>query len=227
MSPNKIRIEELKQADHIYTWRFIKVYSHHGIYVGDHKVIHFTGSANFSSSSSSSSSHMSVCSPCQHCRDTLSQLPTHQTQAPSQGGVIISCLDTFLNGGDLYRYDYSMSATDFIVHSACGTGTTASSDPDNEVLHRANVLLDTNGFGAYNLFKNNCEDFAIYCKTSHVEKSYTTVSRSGQIHGLLLNLGGILGHFVFRPIYCYLSDVGVDRDFVKVSVEKLVEHTCS
>ncbi|KAJ1685987.1 hypothetical protein LUZ63_017377 [Rhynchospora breviuscula] len=243
---NKIRIEELKPGDHIYTWRF-NLYTHHGIYLGDHKVIHFTSSGGSSTTSSSSSRHISVCSACQNCTDALHQLPTHQTQAPSQGGVIISCLDTFLNGGDLCRYAYSLSAQGFMTQAYSGTGTTAHSDPPNDVLHRARFLLKANGFGAYSLFKNNCEDFAIYCKTSLVEKKFTIFSRSGQVNSLTTSflglgsifggglngilLGGIFGGFrgILNPIsmqsiYCYMFDVGIRRDFVKVPVERLVEY---
>ncbi|KAJ4819179.1 NC domain-containing protein [Rhynchospora pubera] len=176
----------IKPGDHIYSWRSI-IYSHHGIYVGDHKVIHFTSSGG--SSTTSSSPHTIVCSACQHCADALHQLPTHQTQAPSQVGVIISCLDTFLNGGGLCRYAYSLSAEDFLVQARGGTGTTAHSDPPNDVLHRARFLLKANDFGTYSLFKNNCEDFAIYCKTSLVKKR-TTISCSGQIKTLIASIFG-------------------------------------
>ncbi|KAI7754301.1 hypothetical protein M8C21_024817, partial [Ambrosia artemisiifolia] len=39
---NKIHISQLKPGDHIYSWRKAWLYAHHGIYVGDDKVIHFT-----------------------------------------------------------------------------------------------------------------------------------------------------------------------------------------
>ncbi|URE31238.1 hypothetical protein MUK42_03456 [Musa troglodytarum] len=40
----KLRIgkESLKPGDHIYSWRTAYIYAHHGLYVGDDKVIHFT-----------------------------------------------------------------------------------------------------------------------------------------------------------------------------------------
>ncbi|GAB2260899.1 hypothetical protein Droror1_Dr00011754 [Drosera rotundifolia] len=44
------------------------------------------------------------------------------------------------------------------------TCTIAQSDPSETVIHRAMYLLQ-NGFGNYDVFENNCEDFAIYCKT--------------------------------------------------------------
>ncbi|GAB2215784.1 hypothetical protein Droror1_Dr00020184, partial [Drosera rotundifolia] len=45
-----------------------------------------------------------------------------------------------------------------------GTCTIAQSDPSEMVIHRAMYLLQ-NGFVNYDVFENNCEDFAIYCKT--------------------------------------------------------------
>ncbi|KAJ4766456.1 NC domain-containing protein-like protein [Rhynchospora pubera] len=151
-----------------------------GIYVGNHQVIHFS-SGGLSTSSSSSFSHTStLSSACQHCADALLQLPKQKTHAPSQGGVIISCLNTFLKGGDLHRYAYSVSMEDFKAQTRdCGgTCTMAPSDPPDQVLHRARFLLETNGFGEYKLLKNNCEDFAMYCKTSLVKKRFR-LSRSG------------------------------------------------
>lgn len=43
-------------------------------------------------------------------------------------------------------------------------------DPPGVVLRRANRLL-VDGFGSYNLFTNNCVDFAIYCKTGRLNIS--------------------------------------------------------
>ncbi|PHT49388.1 hypothetical protein CQW23_09135 [Capsicum baccatum] len=45
------------------------------------------------------------------------------------------------------------------------SGRNASTDSSEVVLHRAETLLSKNSFGNYKVFKNNCEDFAIYCKT--------------------------------------------------------------
>ncbi|KAF3625543.1 hypothetical protein FXO38_29700 [Capsicum annuum] len=45
------------------------------------------------------------------------------------------------------------------------SGRNASTDSSEVVLHRAETLLSKNSLGNYKVFKNNCEDFAIYCKT--------------------------------------------------------------
>ncbi|KAH7864105.1 hypothetical protein Vadar_025839 [Vaccinium darrowii] len=51
---SEIRIElkevEIVAGDHIYTWRSVFAYSHHGIYVGGGKVVHFMREPNSGSS---------------------------------------------------------------------------------------------------------------------------------------------------------------------------------
>ncbi|KAF5960830.1 hypothetical protein HYC85_002039 [Camellia sinensis] len=173
---NKISKDELKPGDHIYTWRNAYLYSHHGIYCGDGKVIHFTRGAGHEIGTgtpldriifSSSSSHP-LDAPCPQCGDQ-SRLD----------GVICSCIDCFLYGGALYRFEYAVSPAFFLAKARGGTCTLAASDPPEDVLHRAEFLLN-NGFGVYNIFKNNCEDFAIYCKTGLLVFSNVSVGRSGQ-----------------------------------------------
>ncbi|KAL8483552.1 hypothetical protein ACS0TY_026294 [Phlomoides rotata] len=86
-------------------------------------------------------------------------IPTHDAH-----GVVSSCLDCFLAGGILYRFEYVVSPAFFLAKACEGTCTLAVTDPDKDVVHWTKYLLK-NGFGCYNVFKNNCEDFAIYCKT--------------------------------------------------------------
>ncbi|XAR73640.1 hypothetical protein NMG60_11007678 [Bertholletia excelsa] len=135
---NKISREELKPGDHIYTWRFAYLYAHHGIYAGNGKVIHFTRGAGQEIGTgtfldrlilSSSPSHSSD-NPCPQCGDQ-SKLD----------GVICSCLDCFLSGGDLYIFEYAVNPAFFLAKARGGTCTLAASDPPEDVLHRANFLL--------------------------------------------------------------------------------------
>ncbi|KAJ7964373.1 NC domain-containing family protein [Quillaja saponaria] len=173
---NKIDRDELKPGDHIYSWRHAYIYAHHGIYVGDGKVVHFTRGAGQEIGTgtvldriifSSSPSHPSD-SPCPRCGDQS-----------RQDGVISSCLDCFLSGGNLYLFEYGVNPALFLAKTRGGTCTLASSDLPEYVLHRASFLLQ-NGFGVYNIFKNNCEDFAIYCKTGLLVISTISIGRSGQ-----------------------------------------------
>ncbi|XP_047310624.1 protein LEAD-SENSITIVE 1-like [Impatiens glandulifera] len=232
---NKISKEDLKPGDHIYSWRHGYVYTHHGVYIGDEKVVHFTrgGSGQEIGTGtvldriilSSSPTHCSE-NPCPRCGENQSNV----------SGVLCSCIDCFLSGGDLYRFQYSVSYAVFLAKARGGTCTLAASDPPEDVLHRADFLLK-NGFGAYNLFKNNCEDFAIYCKTGLLILSSLSVGRSGQacsfiaaatsivsspLRFLTTSFSGLAA--VGCGMYCIsrvVSDIGVRRDVVKIPVERL------
>ncbi|KAM7268160.1 hypothetical protein ACFE04_010326 [Oxalis oulophora] len=227
---NKISRDELKPGDHIYSWRQTYIYAHHGIYVGDGKVVHFTrgkgkeiiapGFLILSSNSVYGSEN-----PCQRCRDQ-SML----------NGVVCSCIDCFLSGGKLYLFPYNVSKSFFLAKTRGGTCTLAESDPVEEVIRRAWFLLE-NGFGAYHLFKNNCEDFAIYCKTGLLADNSVSVGRSGQASTplyasfsalisspyLTSSFGGMTA--IGYGLYCYnryFSDISKRHDVSKVPVELLV-----
>lgn len=235
---NKIDKEELKPGDHIYSWRNVYIYAHHGIYAGEGKVIHFTRGAGQEIGTgtvldrfifSSSPSHPEG-NPCPRCGDQ-SRLD----------GVISSCMECFLSGGDLYRFEYDVSTIFYIAKARGGTCTLAKSDPPEDVLHRASYLL-LNGFGVYHIFKNNCEDFAIYCKTGLLVMTSISVGRSGQAASFLAAASAVVSSplrflttsfpglaAVGCGMYClsrYVSDIGVRRDVAIVSVERLVARTC-
>lgn len=233
---NKIKREELKAGDHIYSWRNAYVFAHHGVYVSDGMVIHFTRGAGleigigtvldriiFSSSTARPSDN-----PCPRCGDYW-----------RDDGVILSCIDCFLSGGELYLFEYDVSPALFLAKPRGGTCTLAKSDPPEDVVHRANFLLQ-NGFGGYHVFKNNCEDFAIYCKTGLLVITSLSVGRSGQAASLLAAVSAVVSSplrylttscsglaAVGYGMYCVsrlVSDIGVRRDVAKVPVERLVAH---
>ncbi|KAK7300599.1 hypothetical protein RJT34_11447 [Clitoria ternatea] len=231
---NMIDREQLNPGDHIYSWRQAYIYAHHGIYVGDGMVIHFTrragqeigtGTVLDSLILSSSPSH-SPDNPCPKCG--------HQSRTD---GVISSCLDCFLCGGNLYLFEYAVSPAFFVAKARGGTCTLAPSDPTEDTLHRASFLLE-NGFGGYNIFKNNCEDFAIYCKTGLLVITSISVGRSGQAASCLAAASAIVSTplrfmttsfgglaVVGFGMYCVsrlVSDIGVRRDVSKVPVERLI-----
>uniref|UniRef100_A0A803Q2D1 LRAT domain-containing protein n=1 Tax=Cannabis sativa TaxID=3483 RepID=A0A803Q2D1_CANSA len=236
---NKIERDHLKPGDHIYSWRHAYIYAHHGIYVGEGEVIHFTrgGGQEIGTGTvldrfifSSSPSH-SEDNPCPRCGDQ-SKL----------NGVISSCLDCFLWGGELYRFEYGVNPIFFVAKARGGTCTLASSDLPEDVLYRASYLLE-NGFGVYDLFKNNCEDFAIYCKTGLLVFTRISVGKSGQATSFLAATSVIVSSplrflttsfpglaAVGCGMYCasrVLSDIGMRRDVTKVSVETLVARDAS
>ncbi|KAF7849900.1 hypothetical protein BT93_L0154 [Corymbia citriodora subsp. variegata] len=231
---NRVDRASLKPGDHIYSWRAAYVYAHHGIYVGDDKVIHFTrrgrevGTATVVDFPLGSSWPYQSLVPCETCTP------------PEEGhGVVSSCLNCFLAGGILYRFEYSVTRALFLAKARGGTCTLADSDPSDVVVHRANYLLE-NGFGCYNVFKNNCEDFAIYCKTGLLVLDQGVIGQGGQavsivggplagllstpLHFLRTNIYGMAASAVV--VYCtsrYAADIGsgMRRDAVKVSAEDL------
>ncbi|KAG0500867.1 hypothetical protein HPP92_000939 [Vanilla planifolia] len=231
---NRVTVESLKPGDHIYSWRTAYVYAHHGIYVGDNKVIHFTrgrgqevGTGTVLDTLLVSSSPKRSDAPCTECNSLLSE--SH--------GVVSSCVNCFVAGGALYRFEYAVSPAFFIAKARGGTCTLAASDPADVVVHRSNHLLG-HGFRCYNLFKTNCEDFAIYCKTGLLVADQGVVGQSGQAVSII---GGPLAAVLSTPfrlittnvygmavtavgVYCasrYLADIGNRRDVIKLEVEDL------
>lgn len=229
---NRVTKESIKPGDHIYSWRTAYIYAHHGIYVGDDRVIHFTrrgqevGTGTVLDVILVSSGPARSLEPCPNCTP------------PEEGsGVVSSCLKCFLSGGILYRFEYAVTPALFLAKARGGTCTLAVSDPDDIVVHRAKYLLD-NGFGCYNVFKNNCEDFAIYCKTGLLVVDQGRLGQSGQAVSII---GGPLAAVLSTPlrlvttnvygmvatavgVYCasrYAADIGMRRDVLKVSAEDL------
>jgi len=227
---NKVDRSQLSVGDHVYSWRRGYTYAHHGVYVEGNKVVHFTrGSGQELGTrtildmfvSSSIPTRSLICLDCGFKREN--------------SGVTLSCLDCFLAGGNLYRFEYGVSAAKFLAKARGGTCTLAESDPLETVNYRAMYLLQ-NGFGNYDIFDNNCEDFAIFCKTGLlVEKS--GLGRSGQAASILgvpfaAILSSPLGFLLAGPgvatvtagLYClsrYATDIGIRTDVVKAPAENL------
>uniref|UniRef100_A0A0D6R3T4 LRAT domain-containing protein n=1 Tax=Araucaria cunninghamii TaxID=56994 RepID=A0A0D6R3T4_ARACU len=229
---NRISRDDLKPGEHIYSWRSAYSYAHHGIYVGDNKVIHFiqgrgnevtTGNAiDLLLLSSGPSQNDKVCQTCNYQRNN--------------NGVISSCLDCFLAGGNLYRFEYGVKTSLFVAKARGGTCTLAESDSPETVIHRAKYLLE-NGFGCYNIFKNNCEDFSIYCKTGLLVTDGSGIGPSGQTASVVGAFTAVFSSplrflitntptlsVIAGGLYClsrYAADIGIRRDVTRVPVENL------
>ncbi|WRX25308.1 LRAT domain - like 10, partial [Theobroma cacao] len=116
----------------------------------------FMGSASSFMGSGSSSKEIESAPPCQKC----GYKPQY-----CQGGIIKTCLDCFLDGRSSFEfYEYGVP-TSYFNNKPRGTCSVSPSKPDHEVVERATDLLERKGFGEYNLIANNCEHFAVYCKT--------------------------------------------------------------
>ncbi|KAB2598875.1 lecithin retinol acyltransferase-like [Pyrus ussuriensis x Pyrus communis] len=85
-------------------------------------------------------------------------------------GVVKTCVDCFLKGHGLFRFEYNV---------------TESCYPGGETVRRASEIFDKDptygtGFGEYDLLKNNCENFASYCKRgTNVSEQVVRVSSVG------------------------------------------------
>nr|GEW86847.1 putative endopeptidase, NLPC/P60 domain, LRAT-like domain protein [Tanacetum cinerariifolium] len=175
----KIKISKLKEGDHIYTWRK-QLYSHHGIFIGEGKVIHFVNDkrddegphflAPFKILSGGSSDHKEK-SPCSMSYCGLEKV--------AGSGVKVSCINCFLKKGSLYLFKYQASREFLYAKTVGGTCTMAESDPPEEVMNRT-IYLYENGYGKYDLMNNNCEDFALYCKTGLWSTDKGSQGRSSQ-----------------------------------------------
>ncbi|KAG5623024.1 hypothetical protein H5410_008242 [Solanum commersonii] len=136
-------------------------------------------------------------SPCPRCGD----------QSRTEG-VISSCLEGF------------------IAKTSRRACTIAPSDPPEHVLHRAKFLLQ-NGFGIYNIFKNNCEDLQSTARLAvgadNILLAATTAIVSSPLRFLTTGVSGLAA--VGFGVYCvsrYVSDIGVRRDVMKIPVERLI-----
>lgn len=156
-----------------------------------------------------------------------------------ESGVVLTCLDCFLRQGVLYCFEYGVTSSAFLAKVRGGSCTVAECDPPYVAVHRAMYLLQ-NGFGNYDVFRNNCEDFALYCKTGLVIVDRQGVGSSGQAATVL---GAPLAAFISSPLkmlipspvgvatvaagmYCmsrYATDIGIRTDVMKVAVEDIAK----
>lgn len=237
---NQVKRSEIVAGDHIYSWRASFIYSHHGIYIDDSLVIHFTAPPgkltdstkdSFSSSSGPASSSFPGHSSSSSAPGGQQKTCPHQRQRCGSrkpgSGVAISCLDCFIKKGSLYRFEYGVTEKHFRFQLRGGTCTTAESDPQSSVVQRANYLFE-NGFGIYHLFRNNCEDFAIYSKTGILTIDEKGPGRSGQIASLVKMFPEMGAKYfsttkeaVKERIRKYGTDIGLRDDAIKVPVEDM------
>ncbi|OMO71942.1 hypothetical protein CCACVL1_18027 [Corchorus capsularis] len=128
--------------------------------------------------------------PCQKCGHSSRRI-----------GVVITCLECFVEGHSLYVYQYDVSYLKlrFKRSGSCSTKPCKAAD---EVVETAFDLLKKQSFGKkYNFLFNNCEDFATYCKMG--------VAQSNQLAGMVFGFGltGLVGYNAAKGIY-----QGIDED---------------
>ncbi|XP_064385561.1 uncharacterized protein LOC135334338 [Halichondria panicea] len=134
---HRIQRDDLKPGDHIYAYRKLRIYAHHGIYIGKNKsgihiVIHFTGDPGTKKSKSSAK-------------------------------IRTSSLDDFLDGAHLRLVSYDDGSS---IIKRSGISQFVESLPASEVVGMAETFaMDPDTWEDYNFFTNNCEHFCIFCKT--------------------------------------------------------------
>ncbi|GAV74188.1 LRAT domain-containing protein [Cephalotus follicularis] len=154
--------KDLKPGDHIFAWRVLGLYSHHGIYVGDGQVIHFTtpqdvldeiAKENPGSLIVEGLDKKTKSKRCERCGYIVGGSPGI--------GVMKTCIEHFAKTFHLYKYDVSWIR---FWLSRRGTCCPYKSKPLEDAVKTAYAKLRT-GFGKYNLLTNNCEHFATFCRT--------------------------------------------------------------
>ncbi|KAF4398940.1 hypothetical protein G4B88_023534 [Cannabis sativa] len=155
---NNIKASQLKPGDHIYSYRRAHTYSHHGIYVGENRVIHFTRTKIETSKKLSIIRRIYPRKPCEECNYNLS----------TDKGVVKTCLNCFLKKHRLFRFKYNVSMACCLVKKS-GSCSTSSPFTPEKVIQRATEMFERTGklgFGDYHPIENNCESFVFYCTTS-------------------------------------------------------------
>ena len=135
---HRVSKDQLHPGDHIYVWRSIFIYSHHGIYTGKEgqEVIH-----------SSADQRMSL------------------SESKKSAIIRSTTVKEFCDGSKLRLTSYGVSKYTKSV-KAPGSCYCTLSGPSDEVIERAESnLKNPDKWGHYDLLENNCEHFAFYCKT--------------------------------------------------------------
>ncbi|MFQ6627471.1 hypothetical protein Gotur_005233 [Gossypium turneri] len=106
------------------------------------------------------------------------------------GEIAKVCIDCFLDGGMFQIFNYRVPLLEFIARKR-GTSYLYDSKPPHRVISTATDLLERNEFGPYDMFTNNCEHFAVYCKTG----SATSFQIEGHIPAGMLAGAAIVAAF--------------------------------
>ncbi|KAF5815900.1 putative LRAT domain-containing protein [Helianthus annuus] len=157
-----------------------------------------------------------------------------------ESGVTLSCLNCFSRTGSLYLYQYGVNKWVHMSRIRGGICTVKPSNPPQAVIYRAIYLLgEEKGFGDYNVARNNCEDFALYCKTELMIDGKLATGGSGQVNSILnapwkpalvqmfqkvvfrtpmtpLDVAAMVGRYTWDR---YKTDIGVRGDVIRVLVE--------
>ncbi len=161
---HRIQDCKLKPGDHIYVYRKLKFYSHHGIYIGQNRnrvplVIHFTGDSGIK-------------------------------KAKSTAKIRSTSIAKFLHDGELRLVSYN----DLALFKRPGASQTINCLPAHEVVQIAEHYAEhPEEWDDYNSITNNCEHFAIYCKTRKRRHEY-----AGEIRDQALIFNTVVDHYMMH-----------------------------
>ena len=179
---------DLKPGDHIYVYRKLGLYQHHGIYIGiengEHTVVHFNapvkskdetsdGEVPVKSKDKTSDGEVSIKSK---DKTTDGKVPEKSKDKTSDGKVTTSdekvfkihksSLKIFKGWSLMLRLVCYGADFNDMERRTSGTTQTLESLPPQEVVATAQYYAEhSTEWSEYNLIDNNCEMFALYCKT--------------------------------------------------------------
>lgn len=159
---NSNAVDVVYPGDHIYVYRWL--YTHHGIYIGNFEVVHFTFSCQEGSCG----------------KRWVGDKSCAMVQATS--------LETFCGGSSPRLAVYGCSSR--LYKGLSGpTAYYATSEPANEVVGTATYYLHhPDEWGRYDVETNNCNHFAYYCKTGEMlQQGGESLTRKIPIVGFYYN----------------------------------------
>ena len=142
---HEVNRDKLKPGDHIYVYKARGLYTHHGIYTGNKG------------------------------QNEVIQFVKESSLSPTSAVIDGCTLEKFLSGATLRLVAYNVP---FIHHvfKRCGSSHIKASRPASEVVQAATYYLDNPGeWGTYQVCCNNCQHFAVHCKTENI----TAAARAG------------------------------------------------
>ncbi|OMO71952.1 hypothetical protein CCACVL1_18015 [Corchorus capsularis] len=114
--------------------------------------------------------------PCQKCG----------FEFKSSAGIFKTCMDCFLEGHSLYCCTYGVPSNwKTSLKNYRGLYSTSDSKPADEVVEMAHRVFkgEDKVFGQkYDLIENNCEHFAVYCKTGVPKSRQAALIRENPLY---------------------------------------------
>ncbi|BBN05117.1 hypothetical protein Mp_3g10460 [Marchantia polymorpha subsp. ruderalis] len=180
---------DVKEGDHVYSYRSGGKYTHHGIVDADGRLIHIVRNRHLYKDKTHRRTSGLIRPGSKKCQDE--NCPTYF--GDRNCGVIKTCIECFKEDGELHKYYYGNKSycSWKLIDGVTTTESEKSSDPA-EISARARHSLENNNFEHYDLVDNNCEDFALYCSTGRRGEKSKQISRLGELKHFVSVVDAIL-----------------------------------